>query len=69
MITLLSPSKTLNFNTKSITPDFTQCDFLESAAELVKHAQKLSSEDLQDLMKISKKIADLNKERFESKHN
>jgi len=65
MITLLSPSKTLNFNTKSITPDFTQCDFLESAAELVKHAQKLSSEDLQDLMKISKKIADLNKERFD----
>jgi cytoplasmic iron level regulating protein YaaA (DUF328/UPF0246 family) len=65
MITLLSPSKTLNYNTKSITSDFTQCDFLESAAELVKHAQKLSSEDLQDLMKISKKIADLNKERFD----
>lgn len=65
MITLLSPSKTLNFNTQSITPDFTQCDFLESAAELVQHAKKLSSKDLQDLMKISTKIADLNKERFD----
>ena len=64
MITLLSPSKKLNFKNQESVPNFTQCDFINSAQELVNKAKNLSSEDLKDLMKISDSLANLNKERF-----
>jgi len=64
MITLLSPSKKLNFKHQDAVSAFTQCDFIESAQELVNKAKNLSSQDLKDLMKISDSLADLNKERF-----
>ena len=64
MITLLSPSKKLNFKNQDAVSTFTQCDFLESAQELVNLAKNFSSKDLKDLMKISDSLADLNKERF-----
>ena len=64
MITLLSPSKKLNFKHQDAVSAFTQCDFIESAQELVNKAKNLTSKDLKDLMKISDSLADLNKERF-----
>ena len=64
MITLLSPSKKLNFKYQDAVSAFTQCDFIESAQELVNQAKNLTSKDLKDLMKISDSLADLNKERF-----
>ena len=64
MITLLSPSKKLNFKHQDAVSAFTQCDFIESAQELVNKAKNLTSQDLKDLMKISDSLADLNKERF-----
>jgi len=66
MITLLSPSKKLNFNNQGSVSSFTQCDFIESAQELVSKAKSLSIDDLKDLMKISDSLADLNKGRFNS---
>ena len=35
MITLLSPSKKLNFKHQDAVSAFTQCDFIESAQELL----------------------------------
>ena len=66
MITLLSPSKKLNFKHQDAVSLFTQCDFIESAQELVNKAKNLTSQDLKDLMKISDSLADLNKDRFNS---
>ena len=66
MITLLSPSKKLNFNNQDAVSVFTQCDFIESAKELVNQAKNLTAQDLKDLMKISDSLADLNKERFDN---
>tara|TARA_E500000331_G_scaffold307033_1_gene311700 strand:- start:620 stop:1384 length:765 start_codon:yes stop_codon:yes gene_type:complete len=64
MITLLSPSKKLNFKHQDAVSAFTQCDFIESAQELVNQAKNLTAQDLKDLMKISDSLANLNKERF-----
>ena len=64
MITLLSPSKKLNFKHQDAVSAFTQCDFIESAQELVNQVKNLTAQDLKDLMKISDSLADLNKERF-----
>ena len=66
MITLLSPSKKLNFKHQDAVLAFTQCDFIESAQELVNQAKNLTAQDLKDLMKISDSLADLNKERFDN---
>ncbi len=66
MITVLSPSKKLNFKHQDAVSLFTQCDFIESAQELVNKAKNLTSQDLKDLMKISDSLADLNKDRFNS---
>ena len=65
MITLLSPSKKLNFKHQDAVSYFTQCDFIESAQKLVNEAKNLSHEDLKDLMKISDNLAQLNKDRFD----
>ena len=66
MITLLSPSKKLNFKNQDTTSIFTQCDFIDSAQELVNQAKNLTAQDLKDLMKISDSLANLNKERFDN---
>ena len=41
MITVLSPSKKLNFKHQDAVSLFTQCDFIESAQELVNKAKNL----------------------------
>ena len=64
MLFLLSPAKTLDETT---TPPFrgnSSPRLLEHSAELVEILKRYSSEDIQALMKVSEKIADLNVERF-----
>ena len=64
MILLLSPSKTLGDGTAPcpITP--TQPQWLKESAALIKEARTLSPADLQKLMDISAKLAELNHARF-----
>jgi hypothetical protein len=45
-------------------PKTTLSPFLEESALLIKDLKKLRSTDIQDLMKVSSKIAELNAERF-----
>ena len=65
MITLLSPSKKLNFNEQNIVHSHTECDFIQSAEILANEAKNLTENDLKDLMSISDNLAKLNRERFD----
>ncbi len=64
MLTVLSPAKTLDFETAPTTRRSTRPQFIERAAELVKEARELSPGDLRELMGVSEKIAELNHRRF-----
>ncbi len=66
MLILISPAKTLDYETPPATNICTQPDFLEEAATLVYGLSKLSEEEIGDLMGVSPKLAKLNKERFQS---
>jgi cytoplasmic iron level regulating protein YaaA (DUF328/UPF0246 family) len=65
MITLLSPSKKLNFNEQDIVHSHTECDFIQSAELLANEAKNLTENDLKELMSISDNLAKLNRERFD----
>ena len=65
MLLLLSPAKTLDFQPGTLT-EHTQPRLLEEASRLNVVLQKKSTEDLQSLMKISEKLALLNRERFQN---
>ena len=63
MIIIISPAKRLNFDAASIRKQSVPL-FLKDANHLVARLQKLSAEELQKLMSVSTKIADLNTDRF-----
>ena len=65
MITLLSPSKKLNFEPQNMIDNYTQCEFIKSAEILANKAKNLTESDLKELMNISDKLAQLNRERFD----
>lgn len=66
MLILLSPAKTLNFETSSfpLEANVSQPAFLENAEVLVKHLRQLSPAEISSLMKISDKLGELNAERY-----
>ncbi len=64
MLTLISPAKTLDFETPAVTDIHTQADFLEHSAELIDQLKLQSPEDISALMKLSSKLSELNVQRF-----
>jgi cytoplasmic iron level regulating protein YaaA (DUF328/UPF0246 family) len=64
MLIVISPSKTLDFESSKLVADSTQPEFVKEAGELIKHLRKLTASRLQELMDISPKLAELNRERF-----
>ncbi len=64
MLIVISPAKTLDYDTPSKTKTHTMPGFLESSQELINTLKKISKADLMVLMKISEKIADLNYKRY-----
>ena len=64
MLSVLSPAKTLDYESPPTTRKATQPLFIDDAASLIGHAQKLDPEDIQALMGVSANIAALNHERF-----
>jgi len=64
MLTLISPAKTLDFETPAVTDLHTQGDFLEHSAELIDQLKLQSPEDIGVLMKLSAKLSELNVQRF-----
>ena len=61
---LLSPAKTLDYETPATTDSFSIPDYLGKSSELVKVLKQKSFLDLMELMQVSQKIAELNVERF-----
>ena len=68
MLTVLSPAKTLDYETLPVTRKATQPIFLDQAKQLVEDARQLSPEQIRDLMGVSEGIANLNHERFMNWH-
>jgi len=64
MLTVISPAKTLDFDTPPTTRKATQPQFLQRSAELVADARAMSPQDIRALMGVSEKIAELNHVRF-----
>mgnify|MGYP001812123375 FL=1 len=64
MLTVISPAKTLDFETPPTTRKATQPLFLDRSAELVDDARKMGPGDIRSLMGVSEKIAELNHQRF-----
>lgn len=64
MLIIISPAKTLDYDTPAPTAKHTQPDLLESSQVLIDIMQKKDSFDIAELMKISMKLADLNNVRF-----
>ncbi len=64
MIILLSPAKTLDFQTASGFSLCTQPEFIDLSRDLIKGLSKLSAEEVGRLMKLSPKLAKLNHDRF-----
>ena len=65
MISILSPSKTLDYDTPPQTPEFTEPRFMEETKELVSVLRDYSEKDLKKLMSISDNLAELNHERYQ----
>ena len=64
MLTVISPAKTLDFESPATTRKSTQPLFLERSAALVDDARNMSPDDIRELMGVSEKIAELNHQRF-----
>lgn len=66
MLMVISPAKTLDYESPLATQRFTQPALLEKSQQLIKIARKLSPAQVASLMSISDKLAHLNAERFNS---
>jgi cytoplasmic iron level regulating protein YaaA (DUF328/UPF0246 family) len=64
MLTVISPAKTLDFDTPTVTDAFTQPVHLTQSRKLVRRMRQLSGQELSKLMHVSDNIADLNQQRF-----
>ncbi|MDP2549177.1 peroxide stress protein YaaA [Oceanobacter sp. 4_MG-2023] len=64
MLTLLSPAKTLDYETPATTSRSSQPGFLEDSAELIDVLRMYSADEISGLMGLSSKLAELNVERY-----
>ncbi|MBC3830483.1 peroxide stress protein YaaA [Undibacterium amnicola] len=64
MLILLSPAKSLDFDTPSLVKEVSEIQFPHEVEYLASVAAKLTSSDLQQLMSISPALANLNVARF-----
>jgi cytoplasmic iron level regulating protein YaaA (DUF328/UPF0246 family) len=66
MLAVLSPAKSLDFESPSATRKFSQPQFLDESADLIKKLRGYSPQALSQLMGISDKLAHLNADRYAS---
>lgn len=66
MLILLSPAKTLDFETSLPPIDLSKPALEDQALPLIKRAREISASSLSSLMGISDKLAQLNAERFKA---
>ena len=63
MISVLSPAKTLDYESRVPIKDFSTSELITESKKLMKELKILSPEDLSSLMGLSEKLANLNFER------
>lgn len=66
MLTVISPAKTLDFETPPTTQRFTQPQYLDHSQQLITQLRELSPAQISELMHLSDKLAGLNAARFGS---
>ncbi len=64
MLIVVSPAKTLDFDTPPVIDVFTRPELLAHSAELIERARRLTPAEIGKLMGISDKLAGLNAARF-----
>ena len=62
---VISPAKSLNFESDLPTTRGTQPQFLETSAQINRKLARMSKQEIGDLMNISDKLADLNYTRYQ----
>lgn len=66
MLTVISPAKTLDFESAPCTEVYSQPEFLEQSQQLIDELKELSAPAIASLMKLSDKLAGLNMARFQT---
>ncbi|WP_342624271.1 peroxide stress protein YaaA [Pseudomonas alkylphenolica] len=66
MLTVISPAKTLDYDTPPVTQRYTQPQYLDDSQELIMQLRELSPAQISELMHLSDKLAGLNAARFGS---
>jgi hypothetical protein len=66
MLMVISPAKTLDFESAAVTSKSSQPRYLDDSAKLIERLRKMSTADIASLMKLSDKLAGLNAARYES---
>ena len=64
MLAVISPAKSLDFETRPVTRKATTPAFVDDAAVLIKDLANLAPGDISDLMGISQKLGELNCNRY-----
>lgn len=64
MLIVVSPAKTLDFETPAKTKKFSEPQFLKESKQLINDLKHLSPEDLSELMHISDNLGELNYARY-----
>ena len=65
MLLVISPAKTLDYETPVSTESYSMPAYLKDSRQLVERARRYSEFDLMEVMAVSAKIATLNVERFQ----
>lgn len=68
MLIVISPAKTLDYETQATTQSYSQPVYLDHAQKLINRAKRYSTLDIAEIMAVSAKIAELNFDRFEAWH-
>ncbi|SDS87394.1 hypothetical protein SAMN05216421_2375 [Halopseudomonas xinjiangensis] len=66
MLMVISPAKTLDYDSTPITDRFTQPRYLDDSQELIDVLKEKSPQDIAELMSLSDKLASLNVARYGS---
>ena len=66
MIILLSPAKTLDYETQINNVKYSIPSFLSKSKDIIKNLKDKKPDEISDLMKISEKLAVLNSDRYNS---
>jgi len=64
MLIVISPAKTLDFDTQPVTTQYSQPEMLNQSESLINILTTKSPADIESLMKISPKLSELNVERY-----